>query len=271
MLELRGRRIILTGASGGIGSATVRALRGAGAEVVGLDLSPGDGDVAVDVRDSDSVAAAVEEAVDRLGGLDVLVNNAGIGTSQDAGAAPGDEVLATLDVNVLGAWRVTAAAMPGLLAAHGRVVNVASGLAFANVPYAGAYVASKRGLAGYSDVLRLEYGDRLSVTTVYPGYIKTAIHDGPAKNGVSLENLVREESVDDAVRTLKRACGGRPRRDLATSRAGTVELAVARHAPSLVDALVTLRVRRAVAQGTMPANPFAERPVADRGTTSGVR
>ncbi len=270
MVELGGRRIVITGASGGIGSAAAAALRGAGAQVVGLDLSPGEGDVAVDVRDSESVAAGIEEALDRLGGIDVLVNNAGIGTLQDAGAPPGEDALATLDINLLGAWRVTAAAMPGLLATHGRVVNVASGLALANVPYAGAYCASKRGLAAYSDVLRLEYGDRLSVTTVYPGYIRTPIHDGPEAHGVSLEHLVREESLDDAVRTLMRACGGRPRRDLATSRAGSVELAVARHAPSLVDALVTRRVRRAVAQGKVSADPFAERPVAGSSATLGT-
>ena len=273
VVELRGKRILLTGASGGIGAATAAALRNAGAEVLGLDLSPADGDVGVDVRDGDSVTAAVEEALDRLGGLDVLVNNAGIGTLQDAGAPPSEDAVATLDVNLLGPWRVTGAAMPALLATHGRVVNVASGLAFANVPYAGAYCASKRGLAAYSDVLRLEYGDRLTVTTVYPGYIRTAIHDGPESKGVSLEHLVREEPLEGAVQTLLRACGGRPRRDLATTRGGTVELAVARHAPSLVDALIMRRVRRAVAEGKVSPSPFGDgaESTAHTAATAGLR
>ena len=63
-----------------------------------------------------------------------------------------------LDVNLLGPWRVTAAAMPALRAARGRVVNVASGLANIAVPLATAYCMSKRGLVAYSDALRLEHG-----------------------------------------------------------------------------------------------------------------
>lgn len=189
----------------------------------------------------------------------MLVNNAGIGTLQDSGDPPEERALATLEVNLFGAWRTTAAALPALLASRGRVVNVASGLARANVPYAAAYCASKRGIAAYSDVLRLEYGERLTVTTVYPGYIRTAIHADPERAGVSLEHLAREERLEDAVRTLLRACGGRPRRNLATSRAGAVELAVARHAPTLVDGLVARRVRSAVAAGKIASAPFGPR------------
>jgi NAD(P)-dependent dehydrogenase (short-subunit alcohol dehydrogenase family) len=120
-------------------------------------------------RDQESVPRAVAEAVERLGGLDVLINCAGLGTPQSAGAAPDADALAVLDVNLVGPWRVTAAALPALLASRGRVVNVASGLAHITLPFSTAYTLSKRGLVAYSDVLRLEYGDRITVTSVYPG------------------------------------------------------------------------------------------------------
>src|SRR4051794_25219806 len=158
-----GMRVLITGAAGGIGSASVTALRAQGARVVGLDLQGDGADVlACDVRDQTSIDAAVAEAGGRLGGLDVLINNAGLGDAQDAGVAPDDDALRLLDVNLLGPWRVTAAALPHLIASRGRVVNVASGLAHLAVPYAAAYCMSKRGLTAYSDVLRLEYGDRIT-------------------------------------------------------------------------------------------------------------
>ena len=148
-------RVIITGASSGIGAATAAELRTRGTRVVGLDLSGGEGEIlACDVRDQASVDRAVAEAVSRLGGLDVLINNAGIGDSQSAGDRPDEDALNVIDVNMLGPWRVTAAALPALRASHGRVINVASGLAHLPMPMATAYCMSKRGLVAYSDALR---------------------------------------------------------------------------------------------------------------------
>ena len=228
-----GPRVLITGAAGGIGTASVAALRARGARVVGLDVRGGDDDViACDVRDQTSVDAAVAEAVQRLGGLDVLINNAGLGDAQDAGAPPDEDALRLLDVNLIGPWRVTGAALEHLLRSRGRVVNVASGLAHLAVPYAAAYCMSKRGLTAYSDVLRLEYAGRLeAVTTVYPGYIRTPIHDGPAAKGVALEGAVPAEPVEAAAATIVRAALGKPVRDLATTRQGTVSYALLRRVP----------------------------------------
>ena len=133
--------------------------------------------IACDLRDRTPSTRAVAAGVERLGGLDVLINNAGLGIPQSAGAPPDELALAVLDVNLIAPWRVTAAALPHLRASRGRVVNVASGLAHLAVPFAPAYCMSKRGLVAYSDALRLEYGDEIGVTTVYPGYIRTGIHD----------------------------------------------------------------------------------------------
>jgi NAD(P)-dependent dehydrogenase (short-subunit alcohol dehydrogenase family) len=238
-------RVLLTGAAGGIGSATAAELRARGAQVIGLDLESGEDILACDVRDQDSVDAAVAEAIERLGGLDVLVNNAGIGTPQSAGEAPDERAQAVIDINLLGPWRVTSAALPALRAARGRVINVASGLAYLALPYGTAYCMSKRGLTAYSDSLRLEHGDAITVTTVYPGYMRTAIHDEPNAAGVSLEGKVPVEKVEDAARTIARAIYGPPARDLATTRNGAIGYAVLRHIPRrLLDRILRRRLER---------------------------
>ena len=244
-------RVLITGAAGGIGTAAVAELRARGASVVGLDLHAGEDVLACDVRDQASVDAAVAEAVRRLGGLDVLINNAGIGTPQSAGAAPDAGAHAVIDVNLLGPWRVTAAALPALRRARGRVVNVASGLAHLALPFGTAYCMSKRGLTAYSDALRLEYEGEITVTTVYPGYIRTPIHAESQAAGVALEGHVPVEHVQDAARTLARAALGPPARDLATTRNGAVGYALLRHLPRrLLDAVV----RRRLAGIRLPAS-----------------
>ncbi|MDQ3741525.1 MAG: SDR family NAD(P)-dependent oxidoreductase [Actinomycetota bacterium] len=244
------RRVLITGAASGIGAATAAALRERGATVLGLDLNAGEDVIACDVRDQEAVDAAVAEAIERLGGLDVLVNNAGIGTPQSAGRPPDEAALAVLDVNLVGPWRVTAAALPALRRSGGRVVNVASGLAHLTIPFATAYCMSKRGLTAYSDALRLEHGDAITVTTVYPGYVRTPIHEASKAEGIALEGAVPAERLEDAAATLVRAVLGPPVRDLATTRAGTVQYALARRAPRrLLDRLTLARMKALAKRG----------------------
>jgi NAD(P)-dependent dehydrogenase (short-subunit alcohol dehydrogenase family) len=241
-------RVLITGAAGGIGTAATAELRRQGATVVGLDLAGAD--IECDVRSQASVDRAVAAAIDRLGGLDVLINNAGLGTPQSAAAAPDEDALAVLDVNLVGPWRVTSAALPALRASRGRVINIASGLAHITVPFATAYTLSKRGVVAYSDTLRLEEGDRITVTTVYPGYIRTRIHERSTAAGVPLEGAVPVERVEDAARALARAALGSPVRDLATTRQGEVGYKLARMIPrALLDKVTTARMRRLARKG----------------------
>ena len=259
-------RVLITGAASGIGEATARELRARGARVVGLDLRADVDDVIeCDVRDQASVDRGVAEAIERLGGgLDVLINNAGIGIAQSAGEAPDERALAVIDVNMLGPWRVTSAALPALRAARGRVVNIASGLAYLAVPFGTAYGMSKRGLVAYSDALRLEHGDAISVTTVYPGYVRTPIWSGLEEEGYALEGIVPAEDLGHVARTIARAALGRPVRDLATTRRGTINYAFLRLAPRrLVDRGTVAVIRQLARRGSLDraqtASDFVER------------
>jgi NAD(P)-dependent dehydrogenase (short-subunit alcohol dehydrogenase family) len=254
------KRVIITGAASGIGAAAAEQLRARGANVVGLDLnaSPEDGIVACDVRDQASVDRAVGEAIERLGGVDVLINNAGIGEAQSAGEAPDEKALAVIDVNMLGPWRVTSAALPALREARGRVVNVASGLAFLTVPLTTAYCMSKRGVTAYSDALRLEHGDAIGVTTVYPGYVKTPIHDASQEDGFALDGLVPEEPLESAAQTLVRAALGRPSRDRATTRRGALGYMLVRRTPGrLMDGVTRHYMRRMARRGKFDRSRIA--------------
>ena len=249
---LAGRRVLITGAAGGIAGPTAAAMRQLGATVVGIDLQAGPDVLAADVRDAEAVQSAVEEAAARMGGIDVVVNGAGIGIANDAGAFPDAAARRVLDVNLLGTWTVTAAALPHLLRSHGHVVNIASGLAYVTLPFAVAYTASKRAVTAYSDTLRMEYRGRITVSTVYPGYVRTPIHDAPAAQGVSLEGAVPAEPVEYTVATIIRACLT-CKRDLPTSRATALGIFVGRHAPALLDAMVARRFQRQFGDRARPA------------------
>ncbi|MTV25369.1 SDR family oxidoreductase [Nitriliruptoraceae bacterium ZYF776] len=243
---LAGRRIVVTGAAGGIGRATLDALRGHGAEVVGIDLvSDRDDVLRADVTDPAAVAGAVDAAVARLGGLDAVVVNAGVGDAQLASAAPDADAHRVVEVNLWGSWRTVAAAVPHL-SAGGHVVGITSGLARAVVPYTAAYSASKRGFAAHLDVLRLELtlDDRdVAVTEVTPAYIRTAIHDAPGRHGASLDGLTHAEEVDDAVAAIVAALETR-RRWLGSSPRTTFEVWAAQHLPVITAAVIARRARR---------------------------
>ena len=251
-------RAIVTGAAGAIGTALTDALRQRGWSVVGLDVA-GDGDaiLACDVTSSDSVAAGVREATDRLGGVDALVNNAGLGGPASAGTMPDEHVLKMIDVNLLGAWRVTAAAIDALVHSRGQVVLVGSRMAFLGLPLGAAYGVSKRGLTAYADALRAEYGTHVGVTCVHPAFIRTPIHDRTRAAGLQLEGFSREEPLDGVVAKIVSACEGEGGRDIAVTRGGALQLAVARHLPRVVDRVVARTLRKRIAAGALDGAEIA--------------
>ena len=256
------RRALVTGASGAFGTALRTELRGRGWQVAGLDLKPDPNDAEVlpcDVTDDEAVPAAVAQAVERLGGgLDLLVNNAGIGGPASAGEPPGERVRTMLDVNLLGAWRVTAAAIDRLVESRGRVVMIASRMSFMGLPLGAAYGVSKRSLVAYADALRAEYGTHVGVTCVHPAYVRTPIHDSTKAAGLRLEGFSREEPLERVIAAIVKAAESpRPPRDLAVTRGGQLQIAVARHLPRLVDRVVARTLAKRVAAGELDDAPVA--------------
>ncbi|MFC4949449.1 SDR family NAD(P)-dependent oxidoreductase [Pseudonocardia sp. GCM10023141] len=261
-----GHRVLVTGAAGGFGAPTVDRLRAQGVHVVGIDRvgDARESIIACDITDDQAVDAAVLEAVTRLGGLDAVVHYAGIGTPNDAGGPLHPDAMRVIDVNLLGAWRVTAAALPSLLdgrpgrGQRARVVFVSSELAYLTLPFVSAYSVAKRGMTAYADALRLEYGTELHVSTVYPGYVATPIHDAGREVGLALEGQVRREEVDDIVGTVLRTLGAaRPPRDTAGTFGGALELFAGRHFPGVVGAAVVNRLRKRAAAGHFDTSPIA--------------
>ncbi|MEU5994336.1 SDR family NAD(P)-dependent oxidoreductase [Spirillospora sp. NPDC047418] len=258
----RGMRVIVTGASGTFGRAIGTRLTGLGARVVGLDVAPRPDDpidvIACDLTDDDAVPAAVAAAVERLGGLDLLINNAGIGGPAPAELPPGDEVRRQLDINLLGAWRVTSACADALVGSRGRVVMLSSRMAVMQLPLAAAYGASKRALVAYADALRMEIGTHVGVTCVYPSAVRSPIHDSTAAAGLSLEGMSRYEPLDGVVdAVLFAALSRRPRRDVTTTRRGAAEFFLARHLPALTDRIVARTFAARVRSGAFAGADLA--------------
>ncbi len=180
MSEFSGLVALVTGAGSGIGLATARLLAERGARVACLDLDPsGVPDpllgLTADVTDAASVDAAVATAVDRLGGLDVLVNNAGIGAQGTVETNPLDEWRGVLDVNVLGIVRLSRAALPHLRrSAHAAIVNTCSIVAWAGLPQRALYSASKGAVQALTLAMAADHvAEGVRVNCVNPGTADT--------------------------------------------------------------------------------------------------
>ncbi|MDX2682993.1 oxidoreductase [Streptomyces soliscabiei] len=199
---------LVTGASSGIGKETAIALVAAGFDVAGTSrdasrVTPLDGVtfLDLDVAADKSVTAAVQQVVDRFGRIDVLVNNAGIGSMGAAEETSIAQAQAMFDTNVFGVMRMVNEVLPHMRArGRGRVINLSSVLGFLPQPYMAAYAASKHAIEGYTESLDHEIrGHGVRALIVEPAYTNTGFEANSAKSETRLSAYARQRQTVDRV------------------------------------------------------------------------
>jgi 3-oxoacyl-[acyl-carrier protein] reductase len=219
-IDLTGRTAIVTGSTRGIGRAIAEALVKAGAKVavcgreqakaeaVAKELGGEAMGVALDVGSAESIEAAVAAVTKAWGGVDVLVNNAGITKDNLLLRLDDEQWDAVLDANLKGAFRTVKACLKGMMKKrHGRIVNITSVVGLMGNKGQANYAASKAGLVGFTKSVAKEYASRgITANCVAPGYIETdmtaALPDEARAalfQHIPLERLGRPEDIAGAV------------------------------------------------------------------------
>jgi NAD(P)-dependent dehydrogenase (short-subunit alcohol dehydrogenase family) len=226
--QFEGLRAVVTGGAAGIGRATADLLAEQGAQVAifDRDIRPVGSAYAsfqADVSDRESVDRAIAAAAAQLGGIDILINNAGIGAIGDVAANGDDEWARVLDINVTGIARVSSAALPWLReSAHASIVNVSSIAAMNGLPERALYSASKGAVLSLTYAMATDHvREGIRVNCVRPGTVGTAWVDrllaaaeDPAAERAALEarqaigRLVHPDEVARAIAYLATPLSG---------------------------------------------------------------
>ncbi|MFE0332484.1 SDR family NAD(P)-dependent oxidoreductase [Streptomyces sp. NPDC058960] len=211
--RLERRRIVVTGAAAGIGRAVAHLFAREGAALALFDrdadglavtaAKTGSTALALDITDEEGVASAAQEAASALGGIDGLVNCAGIMYRGMMADVPVDQWRRVLDINLTGTYTVSRACLPWLQHETGStIVNMASGQGLLpNSPGYTAYAASKGGIITLTRALAAELAPRVRVNSVCPGMVDTAMADGYRDNAVhyALKRLATPEEIAQVI------------------------------------------------------------------------
>ena len=208
-MSFEGRTAFITGASAGIGAAVARKLHDAGASVglasrrgddLGLERSFG---LACDVRDPEEVTAAVEATVERFGGLDIAVANAGVGSYGPLLELSQEHLDEMIDTNFKGTVYTLRAALPHLLKSDAAdFVSLASEAGRRGLPYEAVYCGSKFGQVGFTRAMDHELRERgVRCTNVCPGGVATefALEEGRGRTPDALPGMMSAEDVAEIV------------------------------------------------------------------------
>jgi NAD(P)-dependent dehydrogenase (short-subunit alcohol dehydrogenase family) len=202
-VRLQGKVAVVTGGAQGIGRAIANGLETEGATVAVADLNPPPDGIRTDVSSEDDVLRLTDEVVARHGGIDILINNAGLYASlpmRPFTEIPLEEWRQVMDVNVASMFLTCRAVVPRMRErGGGKIVNISSGTAFRGVPFLLHYVASKGAIVSFTRALAKELGkDGIHVNCVAPGFtISAGVEEHP-----EVIEALRDVSV--AARTLQR-------------------------------------------------------------------
>ena len=223
--ELTGRRVLVTGASSGIGAGLAQAFATAGA-TVGIcarredrltDVlkrcrvhSPDSAMWVADLSRPDEVDRVAQAALAELGGVDVLVNNAGIPKRRRVTDLTPEVVAEVMNINFLSSVRLTLALLPQMIdRGEGRLLNVSSVAAVLSSPGEAAYDASKAALSAFSEAMAVDlWSTGVKVLTVYPGVVDTELFAIPGNDPLppGVETIPVSELVDGVLDALERDC-----------------------------------------------------------------
>ncbi len=208
---MKQKRIVVTGAGRGIGRDLAEGFAAAGATVVlGSRSSAEIGQVAnsinssggtahaftLDVTDVASVTAFVEQATAAMGGVDILLNNAGAAKSHKFATHPDELWHQMLAVNLTGVYLMSKAVVPMMLDQRfGRIINIASIASKVGAKYIAAYTASKHGVLGLTRALAVELAPHITVNAICPNYVDTPMTDATVANIMQRTGMSRAEAV----------------------------------------------------------------------------
>ena len=273
--RLAGRRIVLTGASSGIGLAAALALANEGADLAllargerglerAVELAHARGVQAyalpVDVGDREGLEAAVDEAAQLLGGIDVFISNAAATAYGPFSEVAPDDFDRTVEVTLLGATHGVRAVLPHLERTHGTVIGVASILSRVPMPLFASYVAAKHGLRGFLGSLRIELraqGSRVKVAMVHPGHVDTPFWDRVQSSAGGAPPLPPAAYDPHAVAEAIVDCAVRPRAEVTVGGAAVGLGALFAVARPLVDRLMSLEAQYLLARTRPTGEPSA--------------
>ena len=253
MAQLRGRRVAITGGAQGIGRAIAEALIGAGAKVAlgdvqdgavkqtATELGPAATGYRLDVTDEAGFATFLDQATADLGGLDVLVNNAGIMPIGPFLEESAGVTRRTIEIDVLGV--MTGTRLAGARFARrgsGHIVNIASVMGTLASPNAATYCAAKYAVVGFSESLRQEWrGSGVRISAICPGFVRTELIAGMSAPG-PLERFLVVNPEDVAAAVVAELGKGTSRTVFVPKLVGLVSRGTASLPTALVDAAFRL-------------------------------